>query len=506
MSQDKKQADQWKAEQQRAERKARLSGMKSKEGGKKQIQAGRPVVRIVVLAVLILALAGTSVWALVRMGVPERKLTAARVGGVSVYPVDINYYYHLLLNSYQIDPDSDQGRQMLASPSGDPDHPTLDAFIKHTALQSVQKDIMLTEEARQAGYTLTADEEAAIDQYLSNLSMGAAQQGTLLDNYLTALFGTGMNESFLRQIAERVMLSERFRQDQRDALTYSDADLEAAYQENTAAYDVVQYRLFTFDTERLEEASDDEKEEAKEEARKKAESMRAQVTDQESFRQQCLIYVDEASRSDYEDQDASLYANRHQTAIANAAQRDWLFDEGRQANELAVLESGNSFHVIMFLDRSRADARLMNIRHILLSARRDQASDEELAVAEAKAQELLAAYQSGEQTEEAFALLAMLNSEDGNAAQGGLYEEVAPGQMVKEFNDWCFDASRKTGDTGVVQTDFGFHVMYYVSQGPVDWQVKVENDLRNQHIDSYLTGLQDAYPVQTQAFGYRFVG
>ena len=33
--------------------------------------------------------------------------------------------------------------------------------------------------------------------------------------------------------------------------------------------------------------------------------------------------------------------------------------------------------------------------------------------------------------------------------------------MVAEFNDWLFDEARKVGDTDIVQTDFGFHVMLY---------------------------------------------
>ena len=34
--------------------------------------------------------------------------------------------------------------------------------------------------------------------------------------------------------------------------------------------------------------------------------------------------------------------------------------------------------------------------------------------------------------------------------------------MVPAFNDWCFDEARKEGDTGLVKTNYGYHVMYYV--------------------------------------------
>ena len=36
-----------------------------------------------------------------------------------------------------------------------------------------------------------------------------------------------------------------------------------------------------------------------------------------------------------------------------------------------------------------------------------------------------------------------------NASSGGLYTDIYRGQMVSEFEDWCFDPSRQAGDTGI---------------------------------------------------------
>lgn len=106
-----------------------------------------------------------------------------------------------------------------------------------------------------------------------------------------------------------------------------------------------------------------------------------------------------------------------------------------------------------------------NVRHILIMP--EDNSDEALKAAEAKASELYAQWQENA-TEDSFAALAAENSHDpGSAANGGLYEDVYPGQMVPEFNDWCFDASRQPGDHGIVKTDYGYHIMYYVSKGGV---------------------------------------
>ena len=48
--------------------------------------------------------------------------------------------------------------------------------------------------------------------------------------------------------------------------------------------------------------------------------------------------------------------------------------------------------------------------------------------------------------------------------------------MVPEFNDWCFDPARQTGDYDLVKTDYGYHVMYFVQSQPM-WFVNAESDL-----------------------------
>ena len=75
--------------------------------------------------------------------------------------------------------------------------------------------------------------------------------------------------------------------------------------------------------------------------------------------------------------------------------------------------------------------------------------------AKAKADGLLAQVNANPAS---MAMLAMTNSDDqGSKMNGGVYDNVAPGQMVKPFNDFLFN--NPIGKTGVVETDYGFHVM-----------------------------------------------
>jgi len=120
-------------------------------------------------------------------------------------------------------------------------------------------------------------------------------------------------------------------------------------------------------------------------------------------------------------------------------------------------------------------------------------SAEELAAAKATAEEILAQWKAGEATEEAFAALANEKSADGDGVSGGLYENVYPGQMVVNFNDWCFDSARKAGDTGIVETEYGYHVMYFVGDSDLSYRdFQIENELRSADLNAWYTEIVDA--------------
>jgi hypothetical protein len=77
--------------------------------------------------------------------------------------------------------------------------------------------------------------------------------------------------------------------------------------------------------------------------------------------------------------------------------------------------------------------------------------------------------------------------------------------MVQSFNDWCFDASRQAGDTDIVETNYGYHVMYFVGQNIPYWQVQVDNTLRTADRSAWMESLT-ADVEAAQASGMKYVG
>ena len=90
-------------------------------------------------------------------------------------------------------------------------------------------------------------------------------------------------------------------------------------------------------------------------------------------------------------------------------------------------------------------------------------SEAEWELCRIKAQDLLDQWAEESGTEEGFAQFAMEHTEDpGSMSTGGLYTDVYVGQMVEPFENWCFEETRQYGDTGLVQTSYGYHIMYFV--------------------------------------------
>lgn len=184
----------------------------------------------------------------------------------------------------------------------------------------------------------------------------------------------------------------------------------------------------------------------------------------------------------------------------------------RQEGDLTVIvsESGsgdsktvNGYYVIRFGNVNENTFALKNVRHLLVAFEggkynsttgQTTYTDAEKEAAKEEAEKLLNEFKAGAMTEEAFGKLATEKTDDtGSKENGGLYENVYPGQMVEAFEDWCYDETRKPGDVGLVETSYGWHIMYFVGDSEVTYRdFMLENDLRTEEMTEWHDGLVKA--------------
>ena len=145
----------------------------------------------------------------------------------------------------------------------------------------------------------------------------------------------------------------------------------------------------------------------------------------------------------------------------------------------------------------KTDERYVDVRHILVTPEGgDAATEEQWAAAEKEANNILNEWLTKHPDEDGFAVLAEAYTDDpGSASNGGLYEDVYVGQMVPEFENWCFDASRQTGDYGIVKTTYGYHIMYFVGSDYV-WYATAEADMLVEKGNEFLQSVLDKHPTE----------
>lgn len=158
------------------------------------------------------------------------------------------------------------------------------------------------------------------------------------------------------------------------------------------------------------------------------------------------------------------------------------------------------------------DYKLVDVRHILIMPQGATAetvttetfSDEAWAWAENEAQTILDTWLAGEATEESFGALANAHSQDGTDTDGdgvgdtgGLYTEVYQGQMVTEFDAWCFDGVRQTGDYDIVKTVYGYHIMYFVGENYM-WDDYAREDMITEQQNALIESAMAIYPVEAE--------
>lgn len=117
-----------------------------------------------------------------------------------------------------------------------------------------------------------------------------------------------------------------------------------------------------------------------------------------------------------------------------------------------------------------------------------------------KAQDILEEYLKGDKTAEAFEELQNKYSEDTRDDDGNLkytvYENTAKGDMVPQFEAWALAKGRKTGDVGIVETTYGYHIMYFVKTTTTTWQDTVKASLAQEDLSTYQNKVVEADNVK----------
>ena len=408
------------------------------------------------------------------------------------------------------------------------EEPTFADYFNHQAVESLKYVKACLAYAEENGIKLEDADYAKVDETFATVEencVNADGSKYSVGAYLRLSYGAGMTEKLFRRIMEEQTLAQKVMELKQDefAESYSDKEVEETYKKEIETYGQVSLRSYTFDVE-MDEGAEKATDAQIAAAKTKAETFESKITDEKSFKTLASEYAKLAEDEDYKDYltDDTLTLEEDSAVSSYSSDKDLLnWVKSASKGDTYVVSSDADSTVYMMVEpvHKADDEKTYDVRHILIQFPEEEETSDESASAEDskdedksdkkdeveikeldtskyeatvvnnvkdpitdaesynKAVEVLTTYLEGDKTEDDFANLAMLHSADGNASEGGIYEDVVEGKMVSEFEGWALDKARKEGDVGIVETTYGYHIMYFIDSETTTWSDTIRSDL-----------------------------
>ncbi|MCH5343921.1 MAG: hypothetical protein J1E64_07770 [Acetatifactor sp.] len=402
--------------------------------------------------------------------------TYVEIGGEKISRVEYDYNFNYTLSSYVnsdegmfsyyfgLDTSKDLSSQMYT------DTLTWKDFFDEMTVENIKHNKALLREIEAEGFTYDTSEEFAA--YEENIRADAKTAGVSVKEYVAQLYGEYATLSRISGYVKQNMLLNAYYDKVAEENAPSDEEIEAYYQENKDDYDVVDYRLLTFDAELPTEPTE------------LADPVTGEAAGTTADYQPSDAEIDKAM------EDAKALADAAEATVGTegtlnegasmlytaTALSDWLFDETRTAGDTAVIEDADNYryYVVEFESRYRDETPTVDLRALVTATGNGQA--------------LLDSWAAGEATEESFAQLCREHSEDTNtAADGGLYEALADNGMDKTLSSWIYDSARQPGDTASISIEEGSdYVLYYIGTNNPTYKLEISSILLSNTIEEYM--------------------
>ena len=396
-----------------------------------------------------------------------------------------------------------------------------------TAMNNAKTIYAMYDKAVQDKYELPQDYISSIDQDVATMQMYASIYGTDTDGWISSIYGKGANEKSYREYQVIKATASAYYQDHQDNKTFTVDERDAYLTEHPNDYTAYNYNHYTVSYKsflpELEEgatATEEQNNTARDEAKKAADTLAAATSiDELNAAISALAYNEGKTVSSTASTDV-MYTSSSLTD----EQKEWISAADRKQGDAKVFEvkttttnddgttteTVDSYKVLMYVSTNDFSRPLANVRHLLVAFEHNHTdgdnhetdangntvyTDEEKAAAKAKAEELMNGW---DKTEASFIELIKTNTDDTASAEtGGLYEDIDVNANYETgFLNWAVDSARKANDYGIVETSYGYHIMFYVGDSETtNREYMIDQDLLSEHMTAWEKEIVDVVTV-----------
>lgn len=434
----------------------------------------------------------------------------ATVDGTKISVGMYGYYYSSIVSYYEqyasygyynLDTTQDYSAQFTTNDDGET--VSWAQFFQDEAIEEIKNITVYYNAGIKAGVTLTDTQKETIESQIASLEESASQNSVSLDQYIKATFGNYCSVDTLRNMLEQYYISANYRGMISASSRFSDDDINAYYKEHSDDFKQIDFVYLAFEYDSTDDAS-------QKKSIQNVEKYMAKMTDAKAVEKLVPEVYKDYIKADAQSMMSQSESISEEEAIATATENyidnvvanvsgssspfdeettKWLFSDDTKIGSTNYFVDESAGYVYAILKTEKASIQedeSYTVRHILITPEADKTeeaseeneqteyTDEQMAAAKSKAEKILDEFNKGDKTEYSFALLAEQYSADTASTSagssdmfGGLYESVELGKMVKNFEDWSIDDSRKYGDTGIVESDYGYHIMFFIGKYPL---------------------------------------
>ena len=468
----------------------------------------------VMIVVVIAVLGILAVRTVNNSGVIQKNTLAATIGDTELNSVELSYYYIDAVNKnysdwysqYETYTDDylkimglDTSKPLNKQTNPETEKSWAQYFID-AAIEQAKEDEALYNEAMKNNFELPEEEQKSLDNVIKNISTYASLYGySNADQYLRASYGYGAELESYKEYYTKTTIAAAYYDSHEESLTYKDKEIRKHDDKDPNKFNSYTYHsCYISYTEFLEGGkkdddgnvtySDKEKAAARKALKKAADKLAAAKDLKELNELTKTIEVNEDGQVVVNDFTNQLYSG------ISAPVNEWLANSKRKTGDIAAIpntsttkdEDGkettetNGYYIVIF-DSCTDNAEPMdNVRHLLVQfegGKTDETTGEttytdvEKKKAKTEAEKYLKEWKEGKKTEESFIELVKKNSDDSSAEDGGLFEDIhQDSSYVESFRNWAIDSKREVGDVEIVESEYGYHIMYYVGESDMTYR------------------------------------
>lgn len=449
--------------------------------------------------------------------------TDISVGMYNYYYENVVYEYTYYANYgyYDLDTTADYATQYTTDSDGNKVS-WLELFEKQT-VDRIKSNILYYELGVENGIELTDAQKENIESQLDSVKESASSANLSVNEYVAETYGDYCGLETLRTFLEQYYIAQSYYYQSQITDRPSDEDVETFFNENQAEYKSCSFALLEMNYDTTDDST-------KEASVNRAKEYMAKITDVESMKalipEACDTLIDRFITAGYfeteeeaiEGLSSSVEMTQSRADMETSFGEDiadWIYSEDTPVGSTNYYVNENSEVIYILLKTQQPfleDTEVYSVRHILVipesadnseessdsttSSTQKEYTEEEWSAALDEAEKIVEEYNQTDKTELSFAKLAEKYSDDTESTSsgssglyGGGYMGVQLGQMVSEFESWATDDSRKYGDVEIVKSEYGYHIMYFVFDGP-EYMYNAQTNLATENSLNLLNKLE----------------